>query len=180
MKKICITFSLLIAFSAAVSQDGGVELYFGGSSSTFRGEVGDVDISRRFSVQGGFLFLVPIAESFCIKTGLGYSGRGARADNRDIKLNYVELPLLFSFGSEKFDFFAGPQFALLVGSNTSLGETRDFGVKYGVSAGLSESVFTRLTLYHGFSGIDDSPGADVTNRYISLALGYRFRQKAAE
>lgn len=178
--KIVITLICLACISTnAFSQnDGGLELYVGVSSSMLRGDTDDADISRLNSVHGGFLFLIPMTESFRIKTGLGYSARGANVEGSSVKLNYVELPLLFSFGSEKFDFFAGPQFSLLVKSNSSLDETRDFGIKYGISAG--EHVFARLLFYHGFSNVTDYPGATVTNRYISLVVGFRFRSKEAE
>ncbi len=172
---ICLTVISITAFS---QNDGGVEVYVGISSSMLRGDTDDADISRLNNIHGGFLFLIPMTESFRIKTGLGYSGRGANIEGKSAKLNYAELPLLFSFGSEKFDFFAGPQFSLLVKSNNSLDETRDFGLKYGVSAG--QNVFARLIFYHGFSNVTDYPGVTVTNRYISLVVGFRFRSKEAE
>lgn len=166
---------LVVSCTNALSQNGGVEVYAGGSGSMLRGDIEDDDISRRISLHGGFLFIVPITDSFfCIKTGLGYSGRGALLVGKDIKLNYAEVPLLFSFGSEKFDFFIGPQLSFLIGSNNSLDNTRDVGVKYGISAGLSKNLFTRVVFYHGFSNVIDSADVKLTNRYISLVIGYRF------
>lgn len=181
MKTLIALIFLVFIYDTAFSQNEGVELYFGISGSMLRGDT-DKDFSRRNSVQGGFLFLVPITESFFgIKTGLGYSGRGALMKGKDIKLNYAEVPLLFSLGSEKFDFFIGPQLSFLIGSNTSLDKTRDAGIKYGVSVGLGENLFAHALFYHGFSNVvDDYYDIKVTNRYIGLVLGYRIVSKKVE
>ena len=174
MRSLAVLLFSVAVYTHAFSQNDGIELYAGVSGSMLRGDVNDV--SRRNSVYGGFLFIIPVSESFfCLKAGLGYSGRGAQIDGQNIKLNYAELPLLLSLGSKKIDFFIGPQMSFLIGfNNDALDKTRDFGLKYGIGAALSEHVFARAFFYHGFTNLVDQSNATLTNRYISLAIGYRF------
>jgi len=119
MKTLIALILLVSIYNTAFSQNEGVELYFGISGSMLRGDK-DKDLSRRNSVHGGFLFLIPITEKFRMKTGLTYLGRGASREGEDIKLNYAELPFLFSIGSEKFDFFIGPQASFLLAATLLL------------------------------------------------------------
>lgn len=169
----CAAFGQKGDVSKSSVQDDGVEIFAGISGSVLRGDVtGDTD--RRTSFHGGVLFILPVQETFRIKVGIGYSGRGASAAGEGtIKLNYVEAPLLLCLGSEKFNVFAGPQAALLIKSNINLSETLDAGINYGLSAGLSERGFIRLILYHGLKNTVNQPGIDIKNRYFSVVLGYR-------
>lgn len=100
MKTLLAFILIAVSYANAFSQNGGVEVYAGGSSSVLRGDVDQDDFddsfSRRSSVQGGFLFIRPMTESFfCIKTGLGYSGRGVGAAGEVLKLKYAAITVLF-------------------------------------------------------------------------------------
>lgn len=149
------------------------EIYGGLSGSKFKGD-GNGDFSRRYTFQSGLLLNISLnGFDWRLKTGAAYSARGVRKSGDDIKLDYVEVPLLLSYGTTIVDLYAGPQVSFLIKDNAHGVESREVGIAYGMNVGLGEFLYTRLNFYQGFTDVFKDSDTKFRNGYISLAIGFR-------
>lgn len=164
---------ILISVSCSAFSQTALEIYGGLSSSRLQGS-GNADFSRRYSLQTGLLINILLDDkcNWRLKTGVGYSERGVRKRGKDINLNYVEIPLLLSYGSLIVDFYAGPQISYRTKPIGGI-EKRDIGIAYGINIGLGTNLYTRLNFYQGFSDVFKNPDIKFRNGYICLAIGLR-------
>jgi hypothetical protein len=193
--------SLAIALGAgtAGAQDSGVEfgLKAGLNLASLSGD--DVfeegALGNRTGFSGGLFVGIPVTENFLIQPEVLYSQKGAHVEaageEAAIKLDYVEVPVLFKgrFGSggAKPSVFAGPAVGFKVTGKTEFeGEeedvedlkSTDFGIVFGagldLAAGSGSFILdVRYTL--GLTTIDDTDNPDdVKNGVWSFSVGYAF------
>jgi hypothetical protein len=112
-------------------------------------------------------------------------------------LNYIELPLIFSFSPGKIiGLEIGPNFGYMVSVNASserdfaadflFEKAFDFGLKGGMKVTFTKNLFTSLRYYFGVSSIMDKEIRDESNislgkyqmynRSIELSLGYLIKK----
>ena len=139
MKKIVVIAVLLTCFTAVQAQEG-VRLGVKGSFFStwlFNKNVSDqnasLDYASTFSTTFGAQAVFMFAETYGMTAELvyashhqkydGYIGNEDAAFTNEIKLSYIDIPVLFRVASPKGPYFEiGPQFSLLTGAK----ETFDF------------------------------------------------------
>lgn len=159
------------------------------SFNTYRGEVvqGEVTLSQGYGVMLG----INLSKSFGIQAEADYNEISQKYKDRNlerkVKINYFNIPVMFSFNSDKtqpvnFNFVAGPQFGLNAGSSIKTtgsvnGEVDtlhaviavkegDAGIAYGAGFefGLNKSRSLRLDLgFRGFYGLVDMTSKNINN-----------------
>lgn len=195
MKKIIVTFSffLFIAFNAN-AQFGvraGVNL---ANVSVSDGDE-SLEYSNLLGFQAGVTYDYAINENLSFNPGLLFSMKGAKFNldfggttfESKTKLNYIEVPLDFSYAAGAVNINAGPYVALLMSANVDAeGESMDikddvkgvdFGLNFGLSYDVNEMISVGAQYGLGLSNIDDSgEGSEVTikNKVISFYAGYAF------
>lgn len=136
---------------------------------------------------GGFAQM-SLNKKFSFSPELQYSRRGYKVGSSGytVNVNYIELPLLFSYSLNKMvgvDLGADP--SIEISSNTTLPYNKfDFGAVMGVRAYVTEKIFLTARYYDGFLSILDvqyqagpnpSQSWDVheKTRVIQLGAGYK-------
>lgn len=185
-----LTAVALLAGSAAAAQAQAAFGVIGGvSQATFTGG-GSQGITWRTTFLAGAVGVMPLGETFSIRSELHFATKGARArvgrtaDNA-LELAYLELPLLVQVGTGSGDLlsphlYGGMSFAVLLGCtreqvdcdaddfDSSLvvgGEVEVFGAGLGVryEAGLSTVKA-------------DLEGLEIVNGVLSVTLRYLVRR----
>jgi hypothetical protein len=153
-------------------------------SNTF----GDVKNSIGFHV--GFYSSLDLGKKFFLIPELQFSQRGARYGNSNMNLNYIELPILFSYQPVKIvNIDLGPNFGYKVSDNLKYGYDKSFDV--GITGGLRVNFSKRMSFigryYYGLSSIDEvtfTTGPDPNditgvgkqyNRTFQIGLSYRIK-----
>ena len=215
MKKLLVVLGVLLLATAVLAQDEGKGL----TAKGFKAGVNlaniagsDVDpfmdaltdlIGANASNEmllgfafGGFL-TYNFSPSFALQPEVLYSMKGftisVEGEEVDMKMNYLEIPLLFKFilgtGPTKPCLFAGPSLGVLLSSEMSgeggsidtdeLWKSTDLGLAFGGGVGFpagkgSLTLDARYTM--GISKTPDSGGEDIDikNSNISFMVGYGF------
>jgi hypothetical protein len=191
MKHFVFAIVLSTAFSIGYAQKITFDVYGGLVSSTLRGDEdkllpGDARFTRRFAFHGGIGINFPLNDILKINTGLSYTQRGSVIENAEssiypvagftyhkVKIDYLELPLLLTVGSEAVYLIAGPQLSFVVNSDVRGLKSDDWGLKYGVGFDLSRYFMAQLLFYHGLSNMTGDSEVKMHNRYISLVVGVK-------
>jgi hypothetical protein len=197
MKKVTIIF--LVAF---ISSQGNCQFnieLLGGLTSSILKEESSYDnnytrsYSRRYSGHLGFLAGGKISDYSGLRSGLIYASRGAVLEDSGIlpfsgysvtklKLDYLEIPLLYSFEPSSFRIFIGPQYATLLfakvkGDDTnqdskSILNSGSFELRYGFSAHAKSGLGYQLHIISGLSDILKSEEYSWKGNSINLSLSY--------
>jgi hypothetical protein len=112
-----------------------------------------------------------------------YSGQGATYSGDEIKLSYINVPVIgqYMFG-EGFRIQTGPQFGFLVGAKSGDNDVKDnfngFDLSWSFGAGyITPSGFGVDARYNlGLTDISES-NTNVKNSVWQLGLFYQFRDK---
>jgi hypothetical protein len=184
---------LLVCTSAAFSQKNfGV---FGGLNYNYLtdGHYASFLSETSFAIHLGVVYEVKLNEKLSFRPKLMYSQQGDRKKSTidpyfyvtklDYKLDYINLPLEFKFGTKVY-VIAGPQVGYLINTEKMSGDfgdvnsELDFGVNLGGGINFSK-FFIELSLYKGFSKVyeyvneyDDTKF--LTNTLVRISLGYNF------
>lgn len=141
------------------------------------------NLSNRTSFHIGGLAHLHLSKQFAIQPELLYSGQGASSSAGDIKLSYINIPVIaqYMFG-EGFRIETGPQFGLLVGAKAADTDVKSsftsadlgwaFGVGYKTPSGFG--VDARYNL--GLTDITDN-SSDVKNSVWQLGIFYQFKHQ---
>ncbi len=141
------------------------------------------DVNTRTSFHIGGLAHIHLAKQFAIQPELMYSGQGAKYTGGDIKLSYINVPVIaqYMFGMG-LRLETGPQFGFLVGAKTGDIDVKDqfngFDVSWAFGAGyITPSGFGVDARYNlGLTDISDG-NESVKNSVWQLGLFYQFRNK---
>jgi hypothetical protein len=184
MKKILLTVMIISTVNVLFAQKQHVEygLKGGVNFATLNTDENN-DLSNRTSFHLGGLAHVHLSKQFAIQPELMYSGQGANSSGGDIKLSYINAPVIgqYMFG-EGFRIQTGPQFGLLVGAKAGESDAKDnfngFDLSWTFGAGyLTPSGFGIDARYNlGLTDISKST-TNVKNRVWQLGLFYQFREK---
>jgi hypothetical protein len=181
MKKIILAAVAVMAFGIANAQ----EVKFGAKAAlnvaTLTGDVNDASSLIGFQV-GGFAE-IKISDKFAVQPELMYSAQGASFDGGDVKLNYLNIPVMAKFYvADAFSLEAGPQIGFLLSAKSdgvdikdSLSST-DFGLNLGAGYDFTENLSAGLRYNFGLSNISDyeDDNSSVKNGVLSVSLGYKF------
>jgi opacity protein-like surface antigen len=178
MKKLFLIASFLIAGIATTqAQILKFGLKFGANFSTLNGDQFNGD--NLTSYHAGAIVEISVLDNFSIQPEVLYSSQGAKIENRDLKLDYVAIPVLAKFYliSDKLSLEAGPQFSFLTNSDIPVGETFetnafDFAAAGGLGLNLTQRIFVQARYVTGLS--DTSKNASITNQIFQFSVGLRF------
>ncbi|MBX2961412.1 MAG: PorT family protein [Cyclobacteriaceae bacterium] len=169
-----------------------IELHGGLTSSIFKVkeiQPGSVAPSfvRRYGYHLGATAGFPVSEISIIETGLFFSSRGTTVENNsfwgfnitlsDLKLNYLEIPLLFSVGHGSFRVFAGPQYSILVAAKSEEHDVKDLfdngslELRYGFGF-QGKAIGARLSFINGFTAIQVSDYFKWRNNAYTFSVTY--------
>lgn len=149
--------------------------------------------SRRYSGHLGFLAGGKISDYSGLRSGLIYASRGAVLEDSGIpyfsgytvtklKLDYLEIPILYAFEPSNFRIFFGPQYATLLSANVkdenssqdikSILNSGSFELRYGFSAHSKSGLGYQLHIISGLSDILKSEEYSWKGNSINLSLSY--------
>ncbi|MCS7019752.1 MAG: porin family protein [Cytophagales bacterium] len=188
MKKIILLLSLSLCTAWCYAQSTvSVGLKGGLNFSNFAGD--NVNTDSRTGINFGAFGTYSIKETFGITAEINYAQKGAKTANSKLNINYLEIPLHFSFFFGKGDLrpklMVGPYMGFLMNSDLEIGNTKvnaktlyndtDFGANVG--GGLHYRVGDGQWLYldarYGFGLADVTKASgNVFNRVFSINIGF--------
>jgi len=180
MKKLIVIFALiLISVTDANAQMLKFGVKAGANFASLEGD-GLEGLETYTNFHFGALLEVKVFENFSIQPELLYSSQGAKVSDenvKDINFNYVTVPVLAKFYliTDKLSVEAGPQFSFLIDDNVGdqfESESFDFAAVGGLGFQFTENFFAQARYVGGLT--EASKDAEVKNRVIQVAIGYRF------
>lgn len=193
MKKIILSAIAIMAFAFCNAQETRFGIKGGLNLTNFSGDV-DTYLKAGFHV-GGFAE-IKIIERLAIQPELLYSTQGARyrldggPDSSDeLKLNYINIPVLAKFYvTKQFTVEGGPQLGFLVSAKdrgkdvNDLYKSADLGFNFGAGYNLTDNFAIGLRYTVGLSGVYDKKYDDIYDYYdsaknsvLAVTLAYKFK-----
>jgi hypothetical protein len=192
IKKIAV-LSLLLCSVQLVQAQEGIRLGVKGSYMStwlFNKNVSDAGddlnyapaYSGAFGVQAIYMF----SDAYGISVDLNYAGQNSKYEDSDsknylteLKLRYIDLPVLFRVSSEKGPYFEiGPQFSFLAGAKESFTNKLDASDNYSDKDYKDNFAGFGLSAVLGF-GVDIKL-TDMINLTTGLRFGYMFSDATNE
>lgn len=149
----------------------------------------DSELDSKIGLNVGLLGHIHLNDQYAFQPELVYSMQGATSGNTDIKLDYVNVPLLVQYMFDNgFRIQAGPQLGFLLNAkaendNSSTDIKDDFkSIDVGLSLGASYvhpptgfGVDARYNL--GLTDITEGSNAESTNRGLQVGVFYLFNHR---
>lgn len=193
MKKIIIAAIAVMAFGVTNAQQTRFGIKGGLNLSTVVG--GDVENAKTlvgFHV-GGFAE-IHVVEKFYIQPELLFSAQGAKAkggfgNDANVKLNYLNIPVLAKYYivDKKFSVEAGPQLGVLLSAKVEdedikdITRSVDLGFNIGAGYSFTDNLSIGLRYTIGLSPLSDKDIDDsddyfnsAKNSNLALSLAYKF------
>jgi len=189
MKKLLFVLLIVSICNMAVSQ----EISFGVKGGVnFASLTGDTSgLESRTAFHFGIVSEFTISEKFSIQPELLYSAQGTKADDEELKLNYLNIPVLAKYYlAEGLSLEAGPQIGLLLSAKTEfdgadeediedLFRDIDFGVNFGLGYKLDNGLNFSARYYLGIANVYDWIGdfiddIEIRNGVFQISIGYLF------
>src|SRR2546423_9853740 len=186
MKNIFLFFLFLLIsfFSMAQRNDVHFGIKGGLNIASLNVENG-VDFNSRASFYLGGLAHIHVSPHFAVQPELYYSGQGGKDANEQVKLGYINIPVLLQYmAGNGFRLQTGPQLGILISAKDELNnveadiknsfKTVGFDWAFGISYQFPGSGFGADARYNlGISNINEGSQA-VQNRVVALGLFYQF------
>lgn len=177
------TLALVLSFQLTThAQNTSIGIKGGLLGSNFSTSATD-DFALGF--RAGVFLTHSIVRDFGVGIEANYARKGSPFNQENLKLNYVEIPLLahyfFGKGSFRPKVFVGPYYGYLLsaqlGNEDRQGyEQNDYGVLGGVgfhqSLGDGKWLYVDARYTHGLAAVVN--GGDATNRDVSINVGISF------
>ena len=184
MKKILLTLMVIFAFNVLIAQHKHVEFGIkGGVNFAALNYDDNSDMNTRTSFHIGGLAHVHLSKQFAIQPELMYSGQGANYSGADIKLSYINVPVIaqYMFGMG-LRLETGPQFGFLVGAKAGDNDAMDlfngFDMSWAFGAGYITPGGFGVDARYNLGLTDISEGNNnVKNSVWQLGLFYQFKKK---
>ncbi|HEX9826031.1 MAG TPA: porin family protein [Flavobacteriaceae bacterium] len=180
MKKLFL-FAAVAVFGFTMNAQ---EVTFGAKAGVNFASLGGDDsdgLDGLTSFHVGGVVVIGVSEKFAIQPELLYSSQGASYDGGDLKLDYINVPVLAKFTvAEGFSIEAGPQIGFLVSAKDDGEDVKDFlkSTDFSAALGLGYELETGLNFgarYNlGLGNVLDDDGGDLKNNVIQLFVGYNF------
>ncbi len=179
-----------------------VSLTFGYAQSTisvglkgglnFANFAGDnVNTDSRTGINFGAFGTYSVKETFGITAEINYAQKGAKTSNSKLNINYLEIPVHFSYffgkGKVRPKLMVGPYLGFLMNSELQVGNTKvntkdiysntDFGLNLGggLHYSLGDAKWLYLDARYGLGLADVTKASgDVYNRVFSINVGISF------
>lgn len=197
-KNVFIVVLLVFAIQSSVAQNFKFGAVAGVNFSNINGE--DLGTNEEFndlesltSFHLGLVSEILLGGKFYIAPELLYSAQGAKDEESDLKLNYLQIPVMGRYYfTEGFNAELGPQIGILLNtsgevedvkvSNDSF-ETTNISFAFGLGYKMTNGLFLRARYFMG-SNIAKSRKSEITgddvidfeyfNKVTQLSVGYMF------
>lgn len=186
MKKIfCIAVVIILSVSMVAAQQTHFGLKAGVNIASANVSPGS-DYNGKAGLHVGGLAHIHLNKNFAIQPELVYSMQGGeRDDDRKLKLNYINIPLLVQYMTDNgFRLQTGPQLGLLVSAKTKLGDVEvnwkdnfsstDFSWAFGAGYLFPEGFGVDARYNLGISDVWDASTAKIKNSVFQLGVFYQF------
>lgn len=186
MKKVLFSgIVFLLCISAAKAQH--VELGLKGGLNLSRVAINDGrDYDTKAGGHFGGLAHIHLTNMFALQPELVYSMQGGKDGGNELKLNYINMPLLgqFMFGNG-FRLQTGPQLGILTTAKSKVGDVEidvkddlkavDFSWVFGASYIFPAGVGFDARFNAGIANISDNRAYDARNGVFQLGVFYQFK-----
>lgn len=187
MKKLFVIAVCISAGGMLFAQSPQFGLKAGVNLASLNVENG-VDYNSRASFYAGGLVHIHVTKHFAIQPELFYSGQGAESGNTEIRLGYLNMPVLVQYMAGKgFRLQTGPQLGLLLSAESETGGVKldqkdnfksiDFTWTFGAGylfPGTGFGIDARYNI--GLSDVNDGGVGHINNRVFSAGLFYQFKR----
>ncbi len=182
MKKYLALFVFALVTTLSAHAQVGIGLRVGANYSGFQGEDTNLlgDPGRIFGGHAGLTANLPLSADnfFSIQPEVLFSMKGAESMDEELRLYYVDVPLLARINAAPLYFEAGPQLSVRVGDNAEDDlddfRTTGFGYVAGVGIGTPMGISIGVRYNGDISKIYDEADVKVYNDVFMLTLGYTF------
>ena len=181
---ITIITILFLAAGTATAQHTNIGVKGGLNSFNINTDNGS-SFDSKTGLHLGLLGHIHLSDKYAFQPEIVYSMQGAKSGNRDINLDYINVPLLVQYMFDNgFRIQAGPQLGLLVNAKSENSSSVDIkddfkSIDLGLSVGASYvhpptgfGIDARYNL--GLSDISESSSVKSTNQGIQVGVFYLF------
>ncbi len=181
---ITIIITLFMAMGTISAQNINIGTKIGLNSYTINTD-NSSDFDSQIGLHAGLLGHIHLSSDFALQPELVYSMQGAKSGNTDLKLDYINVPVILQYMFDNgFRLQAGLQVGLLVRAKAENGSSVDIkddfksidaGLSFGVSYVHSPTDFGIDLRYNlGLSDISENSNVSSTNRGFQIGIFYLF------
>lgn len=192
MKQIILFLALFVgAASLVYAQSSPISVGLKGGLNFANLSGDNVNTDSRTGINFGAFLTYSVKETFGVTGEINYAQKGARDANSNLNLNYLEVPVHFSYFFGKGNFrpklMVGPYMGFLMNSEIEIRGNRtnvkdfynetDFGLSLGggLHYGLGDAKWLYLDARYGLGLADISKASgNVYNRVFSINVGISF------
>lgn len=189
MKFYLITIIAVMVFTAGTATAQNINIGLKGGLNSYNIENEDNSaFDPRMGFQIGLLGHMHLNEQFAFQPELVYSLQGAKSSSTDIRLDYMNIPLLLQYMFDNgFRVQTGPQLGFLIDAEAENGSSMDVGDEFksidlGLSIGASYvhsstgfGIDARYNL--GLTDISENSNEKLTNRGLQIGVFYLFNYR---
>jgi hypothetical protein len=184
MKKIILTVVLAFAFGFVNAQEK-EDMAFGVKGGLNLATITNANGSNTLAgFHVGFFGEFMLDDAFALQPEVLYSTQGAGFDGGDLKLDYINVPLMFKYYVvDAFSLELGPQIGFLVAAKEDGVDIKsdvksiDFGVNFGASYNVTEDFMIGARYDLGITRWQEElfPGeSESKNSVFLISVGYKF------
>jgi len=205
MKSLFISILFLFSINSSFSQEkeqkkGQLEGIIGLSGTGYSSDaLGTNAYSHSYSFHIGVTYQYHLSNKFSLKSGFIFSPQGDRDSAyeniavpigetiREYNVNYINIPLDFTYHIKDYRIFTGPQLGIFIGQEniaSLLGDVNpiDYGISLGFGKVFEDKLSINLRLYQGlakvykttYQEINTVNLAKATNQVMQISFGYIF------
>ncbi len=189
MKRVfCIVSTILLSILVVSAQETHFGLKAGLNVASTNVSPG-ADYNSKLGLHVGGLAHIHLNKNFALQPELVFSMQGGdRSDERKLKLNYINIPLLVQYMTDNgFRLQTGPQLGLLVSAKTELNDvevnwkdnfnTTDFSWTFGAGY-LFPGGFGLDARYNlGISDVWEASDGEIKNSVFQFGVFYQFMHR---
>jgi len=184
---ISIIAIMVMAVATADAQNINIGTKIGLNSYSINNDSGP-GLDSRIGIHAGLLGHIHLNSQFALQPEIVYSMQGAKIDNTEFKLDYINIPVIVQYMFDNgFRIQAGPQLGFLVNAKAEDNSSADIKDNYkSIDAGLSFGVGYVHTLTNfgidarynlGLTDISESSNVESTNRGFQIGIFYLFNHR---
>lgn len=173
MKKSIFLFVLALGFATTMAAQGAhFGIKAGVNFANLNG--GDADLDGRTGFHVGLVGELRLSDKFAVQPEAIYSSQGAKFGSSDLKVDYLNVPVLADIKLVKMlSLHVGPQFGFVIDEG-DLNDPKSFDLSGAAGLELKVTKFFAQARYNfGISDIADADGSP-KNAVFQLSVGFNF------
>ena len=187
MKKLFSLLFLLVFLNLVlIAQKGRSQFGIKGGVNIANLEVDDgSNYDPRTGFHVGGLVHIHVDDHWAVQPELVFSTQGAKSGNTELKLNYINVPVLLQYMTSGFRLQTGPQLGFLVSAESEVGDVDvdiddniksiDFSWAFGAGYLFASGFGIDARFNLGITDINDVSAVEIRNRVFQVGLFYQFK-----